>query len=72
MTTLAMCTRVYMLKHKSEVFDKFLEWKASVENSSGHKLKALRTDNGGEYVSNEMKSFLKKEGVKACPHYDSG
>ena len=54
---------VYLLKHKSEVFDKFLEWKALVENSSGHKLKALRTDNGGEYVSNEMKSFLKKEGV---------
>ena len=53
----------YMLKHKSEVFQKFFEWKALVENSSGHKLKALRTDNGGEYVSNEMKNFLKKEGV---------
>ena len=28
---------VYVLKHKSEVFDKFLEWKALVEKSSGQK-----------------------------------
>ena len=49
---------VYMLKHKSEVFDKFLELKELVENSSGHKLKAC-----GEYMSNKMKNFLKKEEV---------
>ena len=39
---------VYTLKHKSEVFEKFTEWKAVVEKSSGMKLKVLRTDNGGE------------------------
>ena len=50
-------------KHKSEVFDKFLEWKALVENSSGHMLKALHTNSGGEYVSSKIKNFLKKEGV---------
>ena len=55
---------VYMLKHKSEVFGKILEWKVSVENFSGHKLKALPTDNSGEYMSNEMKGFLKKEEVR--------
>ena len=49
-----------MLKHKSEAFNKFLEWKTLVENSSGHKLKVLHTNNGGEYMSTEMKSFLKK------------
>jgi hypothetical protein len=47
-------TWVYVLKHKSEVFQKFKEWKALVETSSGQKLKILRTDNGGEYCSEEF------------------
>ena len=40
---------VYVLKRKSEVFDRF-KWKALVENASGKKLKVLRTDEGGEYT----------------------
>lgn len=56
--------RVYMLKRKSEVFQKFLEWKVRVEKSSGHKLKTLRTDNGGEYTSAEFENFLSKEGIQ--------
>ena len=44
-------TWVYILKNKSEVFEKFLEWRAEVENVSGKRLKVLRTDNGGEYTS---------------------
>ena len=52
---------VYILKHKSEVFDKFLEWKAQVEKSTGRKLKALRTDNGGEYMPAKFESYLKTE-----------
>lgn len=37
---------VYFLKSKDQVFEKFLEWKAMVEKSTGRKLKAIRTDNG--------------------------
>ena len=37
-------TWVYVLKHKSEVFDRFLKWKALVEIASGKRLKVLRTD----------------------------
>ena len=55
---------VYPLKQKSEVFSRFLEWKAVAEKSSGHKLKTLRTDNGGEFTSNEFENYLKSEGVK--------
>ena len=55
---------VYALKQKGEVFSKFCEWKALVEKSSGHKLKTLRTDNGGEFMSNEFQDQLKAEGVK--------
>ena len=45
---------VYFLKSKDQVFEKFLEWKAMVERSTGRKLKAFRTDNGGEFTSNEF------------------
>ena len=42
-----------LLKHK-EVFKKFIEWKTMVEKSSGHKVKVLCKDNGGEYTSEEI------------------
>lgn len=54
---------MYPLKHKSEVFDRFLEWKAMVEKTSGHKLKVLRTDNSGEFTSTKFEEFLKSEGI---------
>ena len=42
----------------------FLEWKTQAEKLSGHVLKVLRTDNGGEYTSKEFESYLKSEGVR--------
>ena len=54
----------YILKCKDEVFPRFLEWKAQVEKSTDRKLKVLRTDNGGEYVSAEFEKYLKTEGVR--------
>ena len=53
-----------MLKHKSKVLDRFREMKALVENSMGQKLKAIHTDNGGEYLSAEFQNYLKSEGVR--------
>ena len=44
-------TCVYFLKYKSEVFEKFCNFKALVENQSGQHVKVLRTDRGGEYIS---------------------
>jgi len=49
---------------KNEVFDTFKRWKAEVERESGVKLKTLRTDNGGEYLSGELKKKLESEGVR--------
>ena len=57
-------TWIYVLKRKDEVFKYFVEWKALVEKSTGQKLKALRTDNGREYTSNEFQDYLKKEGIR--------
>ncbi|KAK4325723.1 hypothetical protein Pmani_003666 [Petrolisthes manimaculis] len=55
---------VYILKGKHEVFAKFREWKKCVENQMGRKIKILRTDNGGEYKSNDFEQYLIDEGVR--------
>ena len=57
-------TWVYVLKRKDEVFGCFLRWKALVEKSSGRKLKAIRTDNSGEYTSTMFEDYLKSEGIR--------
>jgi hypothetical protein len=44
-------TWIYFLKAKSEVFARFQEFKALVENQSGKGIKVLRSNNGGEYSS---------------------
>ena len=47
-------TWIYFLKNKSEVFGKFKEFKALIENHSERIIKTPRLDNAGEYTS---KSF---------------
>ena len=47
---------VYVVKHKSEVFPKFIEWKTLVETSSDQTVKVVRSDNGGEYTSDEFET----------------
>ena len=47
-------TSLYFLKKKSEVFSKFKEYKALVENQTGKKIKVLRSDNGGEFCEKEI------------------
>ena len=58
-------TWIYLLKTKDEVFNKFQEFKAKAKNSTGRKIKILRSDNGGEYTSKELVSFCKKVGIKS-------
>ena len=40
---------VYLMRHKSEAFDKFKEFKTEVQNQLGKSIKAFRSDRGGEY-----------------------
>ena len=49
---------VYFLKHKDDVLGVFKTFLQLVENQSGQKLKCLRTDNGGEYVSKAFQELL--------------
>ena len=57
-------TWVYFLNQKSEVFKKFRHFKMLVEKQSGHYIKVLRTDRGGEYISKEFLCFCKENGIQ--------
>ena len=52
------------MKNKSEVFEKFKEFKALIENQSEKRIKTLRSDNGGEYTSKEFEAFCKEAVIK--------
>jgi hypothetical protein len=51
------------MKHKSETFEKFKEFQNEVENQRGKKIKALRSDHGGKYLSHEFSNHLKSCGI---------
>ena len=51
---------IFFMQKKSETFSKFCEFKALVDKELGKQVKALRSDNGGEYISNEFKYFCSK------------
>jgi len=57
-------TWIYFLKTKDEVFDRFSEFRALVENQSGRWIQVLRSDNGSEYTSNEFVEYCVVEGIK--------
>ena len=57
------CCSIYFLKYKSEVLEKFKEFAAITTNQSGQRIRTLRTDNGGEYVSEEFTTYLKLKGI---------
>ena len=57
-------TWVFFLKKKSEVCEKITELKAFIENAFGIKIKILRYDNCGEYVSNYFLHIFSQSGIQ--------
>ena len=55
------CCRVYFIRNKSEVLEKFGEFESCMTNECGNSIAALRTDNGGEYLSNDFETYLKSK-----------
>ncbi|GKA89761.1 zinc finger, CCHC-type containing protein, partial [Tanacetum coccineum] len=56
---------VYLLKHKHELFETFKLFQKEVENQLGKTIKSLRSDRGGEYLSQEFLNHLKDHGIIA-------
>lgn len=57
-------TVVFLIKNKSEVYEKFCEYYNYATKHFNKNILRLRCDNGGEYTSNSMKNFCKKKGIK--------
>ena len=56
-------TWVYLLKSKSEVFECFKDFHRLVITHFSAHIKTLRTDNGTEYTSHNMKNYLISHGI---------
>ena len=54
---------IYLMKHKSESFEKFKQFQNEVQNQLGRTIKSLRSDRGGEYLSQEFDDHLKSCGI---------
>ena len=54
---------VYLMKWKSEAFEKFKEFRAEVENQLDKRLKAIRSDRGGEYIFGDFRDYLIENGI---------
>ena len=54
---------IYLMKDKSETFEKFKEYQSEVENHRNKKIKFLRSNRGGEYLSYEFGLHSKQHGI---------
>nr|GFC09316.1 hypothetical protein [Tanacetum cinerariifolium] len=60
----------FLLKQKHEVFETFKVFKAEVGLQLGKKIKALRSDRGGEYLSQEFKDYLSENEIVDKTSYE--
>ena len=56
---------VYLIKHKSETIEVFRTFQNEVENQLNKRIKILRSDRGGEYLSHEFQDHLRSCGIIA-------
>jgi hypothetical protein len=57
-------TWVAFIKEKAEAFEKFKVFKALTETQTSKRLKAVRLDQGGEFMSRYFKEFCDEHGIK--------
>jgi hypothetical protein len=53
----------FFLKQKSKALVVFKEFQAMVEINSRRKIKAIRSDNGGEFICKAFKDHYKVKGI---------
>ena len=51
------------MRHKSEAFEKFNEFRFEVEKQTGKSIKVLRSNRGGEYLNGEFLDHLKQNEI---------
>ena len=54
---------VYLMKYKSKTFEKFKEFNNEVQNQLGKCIKAIRSNRGGEHLSQEFDQHLNECGI---------
>jgi len=59
--TYSRFTWISLIKHKSDVFDVFLQFQAHVERLLNHKIIHVQSDGGGEYI--KLDAFFHKESL---------
>ncbi|GKB06944.1 retrovirus-related pol polyprotein from transposon TNT 1-94 [Tanacetum coccineum] len=57
-------TWVYFLNEKSQAFEAFKKFKAMVEKEKCLKIKSMRSDRGGEFLSKEFNKFCEDNGIR--------
>lgn len=57
-------TKIFLLGHKSEAFEKFKEYHEGVKTQFQKKIKIFRSDKGGEYIGKKFREFLVNEGIE--------
>ena len=55
---------VFLLKRKSDAFAAFRTYKSWVETQTGERVRCLRNDKGGEYMSEEFNAFCAEHGIE--------
>ncbi|CAL2257239.1 unnamed protein product [Prunus armeniaca] len=55
---------VYFLRNKSEAFSCFKKFKSMTELQTGQKVKCIRSDRGGEFLSAEFVEFCEVQGIQ--------
>ena len=57
-------TRIYLLAHKGDAFQAYLLYEAWLETQYNAKIKILRSDRGGEYLSGVFNKHLDSKGIR--------
>lgn len=52
------------MRHKSEVPKKVIAFVNFVHAQTTHRIKAIRSDNGTEYINRELTNFLERQGIQ--------
>jgi hypothetical protein len=55
--------QIYLIKTKDEVLDYFKIYKAEVENQLERKIKRVRSNRGGEYLSKDFGEYCAEHGI---------